>query len=157
MNTTDQDEEGGVGAVPAPLLSEIAISETRVHHPSKANPYYAPPIYKEVCELSDDQVKNRMDYLKLQSKTLGLAEAFAVEPAKGFMTDAISKYANERDALGDHLRRKIVEVSVRAVRANDREHRERWCSVQNNRLKIPSSSKWNGVERRRHGPSMPAF
>ena len=155
MNTADQPEEGDV--------------------PPENNPYYNPPPYKTIKDLSDDQIGNRMDYLKFQIDVLDEASVFEPDESKQrFLLEAVSNLRLERDSLGEYLQLKIVGDGLKEAEDNRLIHEFEWASLEREGEKREQASKiirekpekkagrrltlanpiWDGVERRLCQPSL---
>jgi hypothetical protein len=95
--------------------------------PSIPNPWYNPPDYKDTDDLCDNQVAARMDYLKFQIGILGEAAEFELSaPEQGRLLAAISKYRIERDALGEHLCKRIVQGDLHEAKEHTRRYENDW-------------------------------
>jgi hypothetical protein len=149
VNKADQSEEGDV--------------------PPEKNPYYNPPPYKTIKDLSDDQIGNRMDYLKFQVDVLDEASVFEPDESKQrFLLEAVSNLRIERDSLGEYLQVKIVGDDLKEAEDNRLIHEFEWASLVRKEEKREQASKiirekpekkasrrhtlanpiWDGVERR---------
>ena len=138
MNTRDngsQRDETPEGAAPKPRT--IRPFDFGQSGPIGENPWYSAPAYTDIGDLSDDEAAARMDHLKFQINILQEAAEFELdEPERGLLLVTISNYKIERDALGNDLRRRIVEGNLAEATERTR-HYKNSCKTCRARINPP--------------------
>ncbi len=139
------------------------------------NPYYDPKLYKEISELSGNQIVDRIQHCDSQIKVLGEAAEFETDRTnENLLCEAVSSFKAEQDSLEHHLRRKLVDEDLRRAKENVRQFQDEWArrhskpewhkramrgpkdlQPETHQKKNPRQSEpthesvWDGVERRR--------
>lgn len=162
---------------------KLAPSGVRTHsRPTEANGWYSAPNYNDMDDLGDDQAAIRMKYLTFQVGILEEAAEFESRNLeRGSLLVTILKCKAERDALGEHLRRRIVQGDLREAQDLTQQHVRNWgdrqAGTDRNQERTPafeartdkhktqkkckpvqpvraSTLGWNGIERRQSVSSL---